>query len=306
MTPGDIASTPREMGRLMRAATYASVGAASLLVVVKAGAWVMTDSVSMLSTLVDSLLDVLASLVNLFAVRHALTPADAEHRFGHGKAEPLAGLGQAAFISGSAMFLFVEAGQRFLEPRPVANSAVGIGVMVFSIVVTLVLVGFQRYVIRRTSSVAITADSLHYVGDVLVNISVIVALVLSATLGLAWADPLFGAGIAVYILYCAWQIAREALNLLMDREFPDEDREYIRRIALAHPEVRDMHDLRTRSSGPHSFIQLHLELDRDLTLIDAHTISDQVEMEIRRAFPNAEVLIHQDPAGVPERKPRFR
>ncbi len=300
-----VRTLPSDAARLMRAATYASVATAAVLVAVKLGAWVVTESVSMLATLVDSLLDVLASLVNMFAVRHALQPADAEHRFGHGKAEALAGLAQAAFISGSAVFLLFEAGNRLLHPKPVLNTAVGIAVMVFAIVATLALVAFQRYVVRKTGSLAISADSLHYVSDVLANGSVILALVLSTTLGWFAADPLFGAGIVVYILYSAWTIARRALQVLMDRELPDGDRERIRRIALTHPEVRDMHDLRTRSSGPQRFIQLHLEMDGALTLTHAHEIADQVEAEILAVFPDAEVIIHQDPEGIAEKRATF-
>lgn len=298
-------TTPIKAARLMRAATYASVATAVVLVAIKLGAWLVTESVSVLATMVDSVLDVLASLVNLFAVRAALQPADAEHRFGHGKAEPLAGLAQSAFVAGSALFLLFEVTDRLVYPRPVTNSAVGIAVMVISIVLTVALVAFQRYVIRKTGSVAISADSLHYVSDVLVNGSVILALVLSTTFGWTAADPLFGAGIVVYILYSAWTIARRALNLLMDRELPDEDRERIRQIALSHPEVKDMHDLRTRSSGPLNFIQLHLEMDAEMSLKRSHDIADQVEAEILAAFPNAEIIIHQDPAGVPEKRATF-
>jgi ferrous-iron efflux pump FieF len=301
-----VAATPQKAARLMRGATYASVSTATVLIVVKFAAWLLTGSVAVLSTLVDSLLDLLASLVNLFAVRHALQPADAEHRFGHGKAEPLASLGQAAFISGSAFFLLAEVGDRLIHPQAVMNTALGIGVMVFSIVMTATLVGFQRYVIGKTGSVAISADSLHYVGDLLVNGGVILALVLDATLGWRAADPIFGAAIALYVLYSAWQIVRKALSHLMDRELPDADRERIREIALSHPEVRGLHDLRTRASGQHSFIQLHLELDPDLSLTRAHEISDQVEAKIRAAFDNAEVIIHQDPEGVAEERAVFR
>ncbi len=290
-------STTNTNARLMTLATRAAVATAAVLIVVKLTAWLMTDSVAILATLVDSFLDILASLLNLFAVHHALQPADREHRFGHGKAEALAGLGQAAFIAGSAVFLLLAASQRMLAPQPVENSALGIGVMAFSIVATLILVQFQRYVVRRTGSVAISADSLHYVGDIITNAAVIVAFVLATTLGWAIADPLFGAGIAVYIIYNAWLIARGALDILMDRELPERERTRIHEIATAHPEVIDMHDLRTRSAGQQIFVQLHLEMDPSLTLVRAHDIADAVEAEILDAFPEAEVLIHQDPAG---------
>ncbi len=292
-------------GRLMLLASRAAVAVASVLILVKLAAWLLTDSVAMLSTLVDSLLDVCASLINLFAVRHALQPADQEHRFGHGKAEALAGLGQSAFIAGSAVFLLLAASQRLITPQPLENTAIGIAVMAFSILLTLALVIFQRSVIRRTGSVAIRADSLHYVGDLLTSGAVILAFVLASNLGWAMADPLMGAAIAVYILYNAWQIARSSLDILMDRELPDEDRRRIHDLAVAHPEVVDMHDLRTRSAGQQIFIQLHLEMEPTLSLMQAHEIADSVETEIRQAFPDAEVLIHQDPAGVDEDHPRL-
>ena len=291
--------------RLLRRATAASVAVAAVLIVAKLVAFLITDSVAILSTLVDSLLDALASLLNLFAVRHALQPADREHRFGHGKAEALAGLGQAGFIAGSAVFLLFEAGRRLIAPQPLAAETVGIAVMVLSIVLTLALVGYQRHVIRHTKSVAISADSLHYKGDLMVNAAVIVSLVCAAAFGWLWIDPVFAIGIAVYIAYCAWQILREVLNVLMDRELPDDERSQIRTIALAHPEVRAIHDLRTRRSGMMTFIQFHLELDGGMRLTRAHEISDQVEAEVLAAFPGAEVIIHQDPAGLEEDHARF-
>lgn len=297
--------TADRVATLMRRATYASVVTAAALIVAKLAAYLATGSVSLLSTLLDSLLDAAASLVNLVAVRAALTPADREHRFGHGKAEPLGALAQAAFITGSAIFLVFEAGTRLVNPQPLENSAVGIAVMLFSIVATLLLVGYQRRVIRLTNSVAIKADSLHYVGDLMVNGSVIVALLLVSQFGWWLADPLFGIGIALYILYMAWQIARGALDMLMDRELPDEDRKRIRAIAMAHPEVQSLHDLKTRGAGPATFIQLHLEMDGRMSLYEAHAVADAVEAEIRAAFPGAEVIIHQDPVGVAEDRARF-
>lgn len=303
---GEAARQPRlgldAQARLMRRATYASVSVALILIVAKSGAYAMSGSVAVLSTLMDSFLDALASLVNLFAVGHALTPPDREHRFGHGKAEPLAALAQAAFIAGSAVFLLVEAGKRLYAPQPVAASDVGIAVMVFSIVMTLLLVRYQRYVIRETRSLAISADSLHYVGDLLVNAAVIVALLLSTQLGWLWADPVFGLVIAGYIFWNAWQIAKGALDMLMDRELEPEERGQIAEIVKRHPEVRGLHDLRTRSAGPQKFIQLHLEMDGNLSLWRAHEISDAVEAELADAFPGAEILIHQDPDDLAARR----
>jgi ferrous-iron efflux pump FieF len=292
-----------EAARLMRLATYASVAVASSLILVKLWAWLYTDSISLLSTLIDSLLDVVASLINLFAVRHALVPADREHRFGHGKAEPLAALGQTAFIAGSALFLVFQAGHRLFDPRPVLHGEIGIAVMVVAIVVTFALTRFQAHVVRQTGSVAIEADSLHYVGDMLVNGAVIVALLLASEFGWAVADPAFGIAIAGYIMYNAWRIARGSLDMLMDRELPEAERARIREIALANPKVRDLHDLRTRSSGRRTFIQVHIEMDGNLTLFNAHNVADEVAAALREAFPGAEVMIHQDPLGLDEGDP---
>ena len=286
----------------MRAATYASVSVASVLILAKTGAWLFTESVSLLSSLVDSLLDVGASIVNLLAVRHALQPADREHRFGHGKAEPLAGLAQSAFIAGSGIFLLLESADRLINPMPVENGAVGIAVMILAIVLTLGLVLFQRYVVKKTNSVAIAADSLHYRVDILVNAAVIVSLVLASYQGWLLADPLFAIAIVAYMAWGSLSIARESINSLMDRELPDEDRIKIRDIAMGHPEVLDVHDMRTRTAGPDTFIQLHLELPGHLPLVEAHRISDEVMYRVEDAFPNAEVLIHQDPEGVDERR----
>ena len=296
---------PERARRLMRRATRFAVAAAALMIAGKLGAWLATDSVSLLSALADSVMDVLASLVNLLAVRHALQPPDREHRFGHGKAEPLASLGQALFITASAIFLIVEAVGRILEPKPIEHAPIGIGVMVFAILVTAALVTYQRRVVRLTGSTAIKADSLHYASDILVDVGVIVALVLAMTLGWGLADPIIALLIAGVILHAAYRVARSGLEQLMDREFPDEDRELIRKIVLEHPEVLDCHDLRTRRSGIDSFIQVHVEMDSSLTLLRAHEISDDVEARIREVFPHAEVLIHADPEGIEESMPSF-
>jgi len=289
-----------EAARMMRAATYASVAVAATLIAAKIAAWILTDSVSLLSTLIDSLLDLAASLINLLAVRHALTPPDREHRFGHGKAEPLAALGQSAFIAGSAIFLVIEAMHRLYNPRVLEHSGVGIGVMVFAIVVTFALTRYQAHVVRATGSLAIKADSVHYLSDLLVNNAMIVAFVLVTQFGWLHADPLIGLAIAAYILKSAWIIAKHAYDMLMDRELPDEDRERIKRIVLDHREVIALHDLRTRASGPLIFIQVHIEMDGNMNLYQAHEIAESVEAELREAFPGAEVIIHQDPHGIEE------
>jgi len=285
---------------MMRRAATASVAVAATLIAAKVAAWLATDSVAVLSSLLDSLLDAAASIVNLFAVRHALTPADEEHRFGHGKAEPLAGLAQSAFVCGSAVILLMEAIHRLGTPQPVQRPEIGIAVSLLAIVLSAGLVWYQRRVVARTGSIAIAADSLHYGADALLNGAVIASILVGAFLGAPLVDPLFGALISLWILRGAARIARQSFDLLMDRELPPEDRERILRIARARPEVLDVHDLRTRSAGTHIFVQMHIELDADMRLARAHEIADRVELDIRDAYPNAEIIIHQDPAGIDE------
>ncbi len=289
--------------RLMRWATYASVTVASILILAKLFAWSLTGSVAMLSTLVDSLLDGVASVITLIAVRHSLTPADREHRFGHGKAEALAAMAQSAFVAGSAVIVIFQAGTRLFRPQPLADTDVGVIVMTGSIILTLALVLFQSFVVKRSNSLAVAADSLHYKSDLLINFAVLIALILTPMLDIPLIDPLVGAAISLYLLIGAWNILQGALDMLMDRELPESDRERIREIAYRHKDVCSLHDLRTRRSGSDVFIQLHLELDGEISLMDAHLISDQVELEISEAFSGAEVLIHQDPEGLEEYHP---
>ena len=290
--------------RLMRLATYASATVAIILIVAKLVAWMMTDSITILATLIDSCLDAAASLITLFAVHHALQPADKEHRFGHGKAEALAGLGQSMFIAGSSVFLLLESINRLLYPKDLAVVDAGIIVMIFSIILTMALIAFQRHVVRQTGSTAIAADSVHYKTDLLVNVAVIVALLL-AMYGWAGFDPVFAIAIAFYILHSAWEIASEAIDQLMDKELSDEERADIKQLATSHPEVKGMHDLRTRKAGLTNFIQFHLELDGHLSLMQAHAIADEVEATIKEKWTDAEVIIHEDPHGLQEATPNF-
>lgn len=283
---------------LMRRATYASVSVAFALILIKFIAYILTGSVALLSSLIDSVLDSLASVLNLFAVRHSLSPADKEHRFGHGKAEPLAGLGQATFIMGSSLFLIFEAINRFVNPRQIEHSNIGILVMLVSLVATIALVSYQRHVVKQTGSLAIQADSIHYLSDISLNVGVILALLISSYTGWSMADPVAALIIAVYIVYSAWQIVSQSLDQLMDKELSDEDRQKIKAIAIEHPDVISLHELRTRASGKDIFIQTHLEMDGELSLMQAHRIADEVEEKLQTAFPNADIIIHQDPAGL--------
>ncbi|MFT5133334.1 MAG: ferrous-iron efflux pump FieF [Gammaproteobacteria bacterium] len=280
---------------LMRRATYASLTVAFVLIAIKFVAYLMTGSVALLSSLIDSVLDSLASILNFVAVRHALEPADEEHRFGHGKAEPLAGLGQAAFIMGSSLFLIFEAINRFVNPQQIEHGSVGVVVMLISLVVTIVLVLYQGHVVKQTGSIAIKADSIHYLSDITLNIGVIIALLISSYTDWVMADPIAALLIAIYIIYSAWKIVKQSLDQLMDRELSDEDREKIKAIATAHPAVSSLHELRTRASGKDIFIQTHLDMDGEISLNEAHKIADEVEEKLQAAFPNADVIIHQDP-----------
>jgi len=288
--------------RLRRLATYASVSVAITLIAAKLIAYFMTDSVAMLSSLLDSTIDLIASLVTVYGVANALRPPDREHRFGHGKAEPLAALAQAAFIVGSSVLLAYEAMDRFYTPREINNEMTGYAVMALAIVLTLFLINFQRYVIRRTGSMAIGADHFHYAGDLAINIAVVIAFAVHQFTGWTWCDPAFALAIAAGLIAGAWHIATHALTVLMDRELPDEERAKIKALVTTLPHVRGLHDMRTRSDSDRAFIELHVEMDGEMTLRIAHEVAENIEAAVRASFPNADVLIHQDPAGLTEQR----
>ncbi|CCK00069.1 CDF family cation-efflux transporter FieF [Cronobacter malonaticus] len=291
-----------EYGRLVSRAALAATLVATLLLIIKIFAWWYTGSVSILAALVDSLVDIAASLTNLLVVRYSLQPADEEHTFGHGKAESLAALAQSMFISGSALFLFLTGIQHLITPEPMRAPLVGIVVTVAALITTLMLVTFQRWVVRKTRSQAVRADMLHYQSDVMMNGAILVALALS-WYGLHRADALFALGIGVWILYSALRMGYEAVQSLLDRALPDDERQAIVDIVAAWPGVQGAHDLRTRQSGPTRFIQLHLEMEDNLPLVQAHLIAEQVEQAILSRFPGSDVIIHQDPCSV---VPRFQ
>ncbi|HEX5842233.1 MAG TPA: cation diffusion facilitator family transporter, partial [Pseudomonas sp.] len=272
----------------------AALAVALSLALAKAIAWWLSGSVSLLAGLTDSLLDGAASLLNLIAVHYALRPADEDHRYGHGKAEALAGLGQALFIGASALLVASHAVDRLLHPEPIGAPALGIAVMLLSLALTIALLLFQNHVVKLTGSTAIRADSLHYRSDLLLNSSILLALLLA---GYGWPqlDALFGIGIALFILYSALNIAREAAAVLMDQELAAELSERIHLLACAVPGVLGAHDLRTRKSGTHWFVQLHVELPGELSLLQAHALCEQVDAAIRAEFSRAEVLVHADP-----------
>jgi ferrous-iron efflux pump FieF len=286
-----------EPGNRVRWTALLAILVASILIVIKAGAWVLTGSVALLGSFLDSVMDLSLSVMNFFAIRHAQTPADAEHRFGHGKAEALAALVQGTVLLAAAVYLIYEVVLAVLDPQVIAHSDVGISVMVASIVLTVGLVLVQRSVAKSTKSVAITADMAHYTGDIFINLGVILALILSGRWGLPYADPVLGTIVALILANSARNIFIQASDQLMDREFDEQERENIKQIILSHPQVMGMHDLRTRRAGLTSFIQCHIELDGSISLNMAHKISDAVEAMVLESFPQAEILLHQDPEG---------
>lgn len=293
----------KEYAYLVNRAGQAAIIAATLLIIVKLIAWVMTGSSSILAALTDSLMDVTTSIINLLAIKVALQPADKEHRFGHGKAESLAGLAQAAFISGSSVFLMINGISSVFNDHQVNATHLGISVMVFSLIVTIALVLYQGYVVKKTNSMAIKADSLHYRTDIVLNGAVLIALVL-ASYGLHWADGVFAIAVSLYILHGAWEIGKQSIDALMDKQLPQEEQELVLKLAYRVEGVRGVHDLRTRYSGYIKFIQLHLELDDEQSLFDAHKKADELEFALKAAFPGADILIHLDPISVvPNKKP---
>lgn len=283
-----------EPQRLMRLATVASMSVAVVLIVAKFLAWWVTDSMSMLSSLVDTSLDLVASLVTFFAVRQALTPADSDHRFGHGKAESLAGLVQAGFIAASGVALLLAVAERLINPHQVREEELGLAISALAVVLTLGLVSFQRYVVKQSGSIAIDADMAHYKTDLVASLATGIGLYLSGKLDQPLIDSGVAGLVALYLLHGAWHVGRRSFDVLMDRELPAEVRRRILDIAHSHPDVRGVHELRTRSAGLTTFIQLHIVLDPTMPLGNAHVVGDRVEAMLREAFPQAEIILHVD------------
>ena len=283
-------------------AAFASIAMAVTLIVLKSWAALQTSSMAMLGSLADSGLDLVASLVVLLGVRIAAQPADYDHRFGHGKAEALAALVQVILITLSAIFIGFRAVQRLLSGAQTAEAELGIGVSVIAMLLTVALITYQRHVVRRTGSLAIGTDRLHYSSDLMLNGSVIVALVLDQFAGLTGADAVFGLLIALWLAWGAWKASSHALDQLMDREWPDERREQFLAATKEYPELAGLHDLRTRSSGTHCFAQFHVWVPAEWTVQEAHDRLDRVEEQLQQRFPDTEILIHVDPEGQTDRE----
>jgi ferrous-iron efflux pump FieF len=294
--------TPAERSKLTARAAIASIAMAVTLIVLKSWAAYRTDSTAMLGSLADSGLDLVASLVVLLGVRIAAQPADWDHRFGHGKAEALASLVQVILITISAIFIGFRAVQRLITGARTADAELGIGVSIVAMILTVALISYQRHVVRRTGSLAIGTDRLHYSSDLLLNGSVIVALGLDQFAGLTGADAVFGLLIAVWLLWGAWRASSNAFDQLMDKEWPDELRDRFLAAAKEYPELAGLHDLRTRTSGTHHFAQFHVWVPADWTVQEAHDRLDAAEEELQQRFPGTEILIHVDPEGQIDRE----
>jgi ferrous-iron efflux pump FieF len=285
------------VSNLARRAALASVACAVLLGSLKAYAAWKTGSVAVLASLADSVLDLVASLVTLGGVHWAAQPADEEHRFGHGKAEALAALFQVAVIAVSACAILFQAIERLIAAEASADPEYGIGVSIVAIAVTLALTAYQRSVIRRTGSIAIGTDNIHYQSDLFLNAAVIAALALDSYAGISGADAVFGVLIALWLMYGAWRASTTAIDQLMDKEWPEEKRARFVAVAAKHPELKGLHDLRTRTSGNRDFVQFHVWMDPAMTIQQAHDVIETVELRLAQEFPGTEILIHVDPQG---------
>ena len=291
-----------ERATLTARAAMASITMALFLVGLKIYASWGTGSVAMLGSLADTALDFVASLITFFGVRWAAMPADDDHRFGHGKAEALAALIQVILITVSALGIAWRAFDRLRSGQPTQGLELGVGVSVIAMAATFGLLAYQRYVIKKTGSVAIRTDHVHYQSDILLNLSVIAALVLDQMLGWRLADPLFGFAVAAWLLYGAWSAASHSVDQLMDREWPVEEREAFLAATHDYPELAGLHDLRTRTSGAHRFVQFHVWVPATWTVREAHDRLDAVEEKLQHRFPGTEIIIHLDPEGHTDRE----
>jgi len=294
--PKQHTAQPEYSHKLAKQATIASVLVAITLIITKTWAYWMTGSVSLLGSLLDSILDGVTSLMNFFALRFALEPADAEHKFGHGKLESIAALTQSAFMIGTALVLVLNSFDAMFDKRQVVDSEIGIAVSVLAIVLTLALVMFQKYVTKRSRSLIVEADSLHYQGDLLMNVAVILALIF-VDFGIIWMDAAMAIGIGVFLCISAWVVGKKAFEDLMDKHLPEVELQ-IQELVQSAPGGAGCHDVRCRQSGPNIFIQFHLEIDRKMPFWTAHEIGDRIENDIKDIYPAADIIVHLDPVAV--------
>ncbi len=288
--------------RLKHRAAVASISLAVLLSGLKLFATIASGSLAVFSSMIDSVSDVLGSAITFVAIKYSTRPATDHHRYGYGKAEAVSALIQAFFVAGSGLFVLYDAFMRFFHPRVLDETPLAIVIMIFSLITTLILIAYQKHVAKLTQSQAINADSAHYVVDILTNASIILSLTIVKFFEIYWFDTLTALVIAVYLLFNAYQLVVEAFDVLLDRELSDDIRKNINDIISSHDFVKGFHDVRTHSLGNEYMIEIHLELDGRLSLFEAHQLSDQVEAAIIKAYPNAQVIIHQDPSGVAEER----
>ena len=290
---------------LIKAASIASLFVSSTLIIIKYYGWAETDSISLLGSLADSLMDFLASIFVFIAISFSLLPADEKYRFGYGKSEGLVVFIQSLLIGVSGLYVFSEAIQRFFYPTEINQPSIAVWIIVVSIVLSIALVLFQNYVVKISKSKAIESDQYHYLTDLYINISVLISILISGWTAYLFVDSLIGLIIALFVIYSAINLLKKSFKILLDQELPSSDRDQIKAIALTHPEVLGFHDLRTRDAGRNYVIQFHLELDPEMSLLHSHEIIEQVMEKVLDAFPDAEIIVHSDPLGVEEERDPF-
>ena len=290
---------------LVRSASIASLLVASTLIVLKYYGWVTTTSVSLLGSLADSLIDFLASVFVFVAISYSILPADAKHRFGYGKSEGLAAFVQSLFIGISGIYVCFEAIKRLLNPSQINQPSTAIWIILVSIVLTLALVMYQKYVVKKSKSIAIESDQYHYLTDTYINLSVLFSIAITGWTRFVFIDALVGLLISGVILYTSVTLLKKSFKILLDQEIQSEDRDRIREIALDHPKVLGFHDLRTRDTGRKYIIQFHLELDPNMSLLESHEITDEVTDNVLKLYPDSELIIHTDPLGIDEERDPF-
>lgn len=288
--------------KLKNQAASASIGLAVVLCLIKGWGAYYSGSLAVLSSMVDSLSDILASLITFIAIKISGRPASCDYRYGYGKVEALSACAQAVFIAMSGAFIFYDAVWRLIEHRVLEHSFVGLTIMGISLVLTIMLVAFQHHVAKVTNSQAILADSKHYSVDILTNLVVIGALGAIYWWHIYWIDAVAALLAAIYLFYCAYDLAKSAVYLLLDRELPDTVRNKIAKIVRSHPMKPELHDLRTHDLGGVYMFEFHLELDGDLSLAKAHEYTEEVEGMLRKIYPDAQIIIHQDPKGISEER----
>ncbi len=288
--------------KLKKAAVYASISLAVILSGLKIIGAFYTGSLSILSSVVDSLSDILASVITFFAIKISSLPASSKHRYGYGKIESLSALFQSAFIAGSGLFILYDAINRLLHPQKLEATGIGLGIMIFSLISSLGLVYFQKFVYKKTKSQAIIADSAHYSVDILTNLGIIITLIAVWFFKINWIDTIAGIIIAGILLYNAYNLAKDSIVNLLDKELSNSIRQKIKNIVMSHNFSKGIHDLRTRDLGNGYSFEFHLELDGSISLNQAHIYADSIEADIKKTYPNAQIIIHQEPYGLCEQR----